>query len=165
MPLLSEPVHLGHLTRTREKEWYPMGRTPHNQQVFTSQCWDGPEDLQAKRFLPSMVGKDEDPVMEFQEPIPSSFLHPLPHPLDSRTEKTWIHVKISNKNYIGQLSYQTTIRKKKKTPRITSLVTECQNCNGLFWNKMSDIKKSNTSHVRITKVRFRKNLETKGQTF
>lgn len=165
MPLLSEPVHLGQLTRTRE-EWYPMGRTPHNQQVFTSRCWDGSEDLQAKRVLPSMVGKDEDPVIEFQEPIPSSFLNPLPHPLDPRIEKTWIHVKISNKKlYRPTLLPNDYKKEKKKTPRITSLVTVCQNCNGLFWNKTSNIKKNNTSHVRIIKVRFRKNLETKGQTF
>lgn len=165
MPLLSEPVHLGHLIRTREREWYPMGRTPHNQQDFTSWCWAGSEEPGAKRVIPSMVGKDEGPVMEFQEPIPSIFLNSLTQPPDPKIKKTWIHVKISNRKLYRPTLLQNDYKKKKKPPRIMSLVTVCQNCNGLFWNKLSDIKKTNASHVRITKVRFRKNLETNGQTF
>lgn len=140
MLLLSEPVHLGHLTRTREKEWYPMGRTPHNQQVFTSWCWAGSEELGAKRVLPSMVGKDESPVMELQEPISSSFFNSLTLPPDPKINKTWIHVKISNRK-LYRPTFLYNDYKKKKPPRIMSLVIVCQNCNGLLWNKLNDIKK------------------------
>lgn len=161
MLLLSEPVHLGHLTRTWEKEWYPMGRTPHNQQVFTSRYWAGSEELGAKGFYHLWWSRMR--VLWWN--CKSQYhLVPLTLPPDPKIKKTWIHMKISNRKLYRPTPLQKDY-KKKKTPRIMSLVTVCQNRNGLFWNKLSDIKKNNTSHVRITKVRFRENLETKGQTF
>lgn len=62
-----------------------------------------------------MVGKDESPVMELQEPISSNFFNSLTLPPDPKIKKTWIHVKISNRKlYRPTLLYNDY--KKKKLP-------------------------------------------------
>lgn len=60
-----------------------------------------------------MVGKDEGPVMEFQEPIPSIFLNSLTQPPDPKIKKTWIHVKISNRKLYRPTLLQNDYKKKK----------------------------------------------------